>query len=289
MVKPNLSKGFLPSTEKKLEPGETSSGSKYLPGEPVKHLDRNKPTPKEKAAELNRATAWRGTPDEASDTVPKGNISSLQFGELGSHKNTDFVSQKIPKEFNNDRSSASFPVQFQGKGGDEVNEAANENAKASTTGVPYRSVIPGAREGPTFGLKKSFDPQVKDLQENSFITTSNGQKETTNPIGLVPSKDQSVLLHGNKPFLPSIYINRANPRAVSSDHGLGFTFPVSASSGVLSEPPTPSIMPSSSTSAPSQPKDVTGVPLYSFGTDKSTPRLIFSFPSTSSTSTPDAY
>lgn len=189
MVKPSLSKGFLPSTEKKLEHGETSNVSKYSPEEPLvggsesefqnlnhsssseavrkilEHLDRNKPTPKEKAAELKFATAWRKTPDEmASDTVPKGNISSLQFGELGSHKNASFVSQKIPK-LNNDSSNANFPVQFQEKGGDEVNGDANENTKASSTGVLYPSMIPGANEMPTFGLKKTFDPQFKNLHE----------------------------------------------------------------------------------------------------------------------------
>lgn len=124
--------------------------------------------------------------------------------------------------------------------------------------------------------------------QKSFVITSNGQKEMTNPTGLVPSKDQSTLSLGKKSIWPSISIGRPNPYAVSSDNGRGFTFPVSASSGFLSEPPTPSIVPSSSTSAPSQPKDVTAaVPFYSFGTNKST-RLVFSFPSTSSISEPDA-
>lgn len=117
--------------------------------------------------------------------------------------------------------------------------------------------------------------------QNSMIMSRNGQKEMTNSMDVVPSKDQSTLSHGSKPFLPSISINRLN-------NGLSFTFPVSASSGVVSEPPTPSIMPLFSTIAPSQPKDVPAVPSYSFGTNKSTPRLVFSFPSTSSTSTPDA-
>ncbi|CAA3009564.1 Hypothetical predicted protein [Olea europaea subsp. europaea] len=312
MVKSTFSEGLLPSTETKLERGETSSASKYMIEEPavggsesgfknlnqsssseaarkiLEHLDRNKPTHKEKAAELKLATTWRKTPDEASDTVPKANVSSLQFGELGSHKNTSFVSQKIPREFKNDSSNASFPVQFQEKGGDEVNGNANENAKASNTGVLFPSKIPGSNEIPTFGFKKTFDPQVKNLDKKSFVITSNGQKEMTNLTGLVPSKDQSTLSHGKKSIWPSISIGRPNPYAVSSDNGRGFTFPVSASSGFLSEPPTPSIVPSSSTIAPSQPKDVTAaVPFYSFGTNKST-RLVFSFPSTSSISEPDA-
>ena len=103
-------------------------------------------------------------------------------------------------------------------------------------------------------------------------------------------KPQPQLL-GTKPILTSISINKANNRGsmISSNSSSGFTFPVSASFGVQSEPPTPTIMPSfsvgSCSSVHHQPKEEEGVgghaiPSYSFGS-KSSKRIVFSFPSTS--------
>lgn len=91
---------------------------------------------------------------------------------------------------------------------------------------------------------------------------------------------------GTKPGFPSITINKPESKwAFSSDSGSAFTFPVSgASSGGLSEPPTPSIFPSTSLGS-SQTlllKPETAVPSYSFGSKKSSPALVFSFSSTNS-------
>lgn len=93
---------------------------------------------------------------------------------------------------------------------------------------------------------------------------------------------------GNKPALPSITVGKPDQRwALSSDKTTsGFTFPVSASSGVNSEPPTPTIMPSTSATA-SPPEDASSIPSYSFGSKKAGPALVFSFPSTSNASIPD--
>jgi hypothetical protein len=83
-----------------------------------------------------------------------------------------------------------------------------------------------------------------------------------------------------KPVLPSISINKPESRwPFTSNNSSGFTFPVS-SSGV--EPPTPTIVPSFSGSGVQQPKEGPAVPSYSFGSQRSNPALVFSFPSTSS-------
>ncbi|KAL0315567.1 UNVERIFIED_CONTAM: hypothetical protein Sradi_5434900, partial [Sesamum radiatum] len=97
---PKVLGGFLPSTDKNLEPGETSGASKHWSGDDVsgssdraisnpisssqavrkilEHLDRNKPTPKEKEAELKLATSWRrSSPSVPSDTIREENISSV--------------------------------------------------------------------------------------------------------------------------------------------------------------------------------------------------------------------
>lgn len=92
---------------------------------------------------------------------------------------------------------------------------------------------------------------------------------------------------GIKPILTSISINKPDPSTISSNNSSGFTFPVSASFGVHSEPPTPSIMPLFSASSVHQPKEGHAIPSYSFGSKSSKPALVFSFPSTSSASVPN--
>lgn len=85
-----------------------------------------------------------------------------------------------------------------------------------------------------------------------------------------------------KRVFPSIAIDKPDSKwALSSGNSSGFTFPVSTSSSVFSEPPTPSLMPSFlGSSQQHQPKEVDAVPTYEFGSKKSAP-LAFSFPSTS--------
>jgi len=66
---------------------------------------------------------------------------------------------------------------------------------------------------------------------------------------------------GNKPVLPSITIDKPDQRwALSSNKSSGFTFLVSASPGILSEPPTTTIMPSNSATVEPAPKDVSSSP-----------------------------
>lgn len=136
-----------------------------------------------------------------------------------------------------------------------------------------------------FPLGKNHWSAISFLQ-NAFsaaITTTNNQEQArTNQHFSRPPliNGQDVNHNGtNKPSLSSISVKRSD--YLRADNGPGFTFPVSASAGVLSEPPTPSMTPSSSPDRVSH--QPTAVPSYTFGTDdksKSTPRLVFSFPST---------
>ncbi|KAL3825099.1 hypothetical protein ACJIZ3_021128 [Penstemon smallii] len=350
MAKPNIFGGFLHSTEKNLEPGETSGASKNwsvdnVSGSPVggsrdpnstasqavkkilEHLDRNKPTPKEKEAELKLGTSWRNpSASGAGDTVREENINAQL---LSSRKSTGVGSLNYPADITKSSGTPNRSVKFHDG---RVNDADTDNAKASSSMFANSSRIPGAtivqpfglRGNPDpvvdndnakasssmfanssripggtvqpFGLKGNSEPVVKNLHENSLRGTNHGQKVTSfgfqpsnghdfkslaTPTGSDPSKNSPR----TKPSLPSISINKQYPRPVSSDNGPGFTFPFSSSSGVLSELPTPSIMPSSSTSIQSQPQSMAAVPSYTFGANNSTPRLVFSFPSTSNSST----
>lgn len=109
---------------------------------------------------------------------------------------------------------------------------------------------------------------------------SNGQQASTEVLELLKKGPQSS---GTKPVLPNISVGKRDPRrAVISDNGAGFTFPVTSSSSVFAEPPTPSFLPVSSGSTVSGSKEVPTVPSFSFGTEKSAPRLVFTFPSTGS-------
>lgn len=113
--------------------------------------------------------------------------------------------------------------------------------------------------------------------------TKNWQEVTKIAPSQVLNLQKRPAASGTKPVLSSISIEKPNSKwTLSSDHSSGFTFPVSTASKVLSEPPTPSVMPSFLASSQSQPKDGSAVPSYTFGATKSTPSLVFSFPSTSS-------
>lgn len=140
-----------------------------------------------------------------------------------------------------------------------------------------------------------FAPREVTVQADSAAkdnTSASDMKAVPNAASSeFPSFQKKPPTHssGNKPVLSSITVGKPDQRwAVSSDKTTsGFTFPVSATSGVNSEPPTPTIMPSTSATVPSPPKDASSIPSYSFGSKKSDPALVFSFPSTSNASIPD--
>ncbi|GFZ20865.1 hypothetical protein Acr_29g0000270 [Actinidia rufa] len=107
-----------------------------------------------------------------------------------------------------------------------------------------------------------------------------------NSTGSESLKKPSFQPSGTMPILASISVDKPHLRQ-SIFPNYGFSFPITTSSGVLSEPPTPSIMPSILVSSPPESKDGPTIPIYSFWTKRSTPALVFSFPSTSTASTED--
>lgn len=189
MVTPQVFGGFLPSAEKNLEPGETSGVSKYWSGDNVscssdrgisspnissseavrkilEHLDRNKPTPKEKEAELKLATAWRKSSPVATDVSNVENSSSVRVEELASHKNTDISGTSFPVEFNKSSSKFNFLENFHDKGMDEAKDAVSGKAKVSSSIFTGSSnSMPGANTMPFFGLKGTSGPLVKNLNK----------------------------------------------------------------------------------------------------------------------------
>ncbi|XP_042065828.1 nuclear pore complex protein NUP1-like [Salvia splendens] len=310
--------GFLPSVEKNIVPGETSGVPKYLSGDNVslpsdigmssmnlsasqaarkalEFLDRNKPTPKQKEAELRLVTGWGSSPD-ATDVSNVESRSSAHVEDPASHKNTDTSGPNFPSEFNKSSNKFNFSGNYHAKGMNEARDEATGITKGSGSIFSGSSnSTAGADTIPLFGHKTS-GPQPrnwnKSLLQNALATTNDRETKTGSQFSLPPlsngqdakttTEAEALKSHGMKPSLPSIFTQRTILRAASSDNGVGFTFPVSASAGVLSEPPTPSIMPSSSPNLTSQPSDTPSIPSYSFGSNKSAPSVVFSFPSTTS-------
>ncbi|MCD9558436.1 hypothetical protein HAX54_015810 [Datura stramonium] len=332
LEKAAASKLFLPAAGKNLEVGQTSAVDKYQSvdhsvgrSEEVKpcisssnetvrkileQLDRHKPTPAEKAAELKLASEWKKYPrKEISDFTPNGKMKSSHLGEFGMRMDNGLAAAQSSKE--GDIGTVNRVEISQEQTTREADTATNAGGKAAGIASLF-GMTTKADTVPSF-TSKGADSQVKSFFSGSHtpslgkdsVGTDDGQKDKgatprwpfhdqsngqnaamlSNSSGFELSRNTPGHASGAKPNLPSIFINKPNPRnATSPDNGFGFSFPVPASSGALSEPPTPSVMPSSAASAPSQPVDASTAPVYSFGTSKSTERLVFSFPSTSNAS-----
>ncbi|CAA0819927.1 Unknown protein [Striga hermonthica] len=311
VVKPAFG-GFVRNTEKTQGIGETSGASKYCSGNNtsvssdrdisnqnlaysdsvrkiLEHLDRNKPTPKEKEAELRLATAWRKSPPEATDISHDEKIRSAHAEELAAHnKSADVSYTDVSVGFNKNSSKSSYNensrksslfVNSEDKGLGEVEAAVTETVKSLGSGFTCVSDLPGVNPMPSFVSKNAFATNNHGQTEKSSLFShprlSNGQDVT---ITAGTTDSHMLKTDGKRPSLPSISVGKPVFPATSSENVPGFTFPVSTCSGVLSEPPTPSVMPS----AVSHSIDLHTIPSYTFGVKKSTPPLVFSFPSTSS-------
>lgn len=172
--------GFLPRAERDLVPGETSGVSKYWSGNRVSYssdrgmsttnisssqaarkalelLDRNKPTPKQKEAELMLVTA-RGSSPDSTDVRSVENRTSAHIEEPASHTS----GPNVPVEFNKSSSKFNFLGDFHGKGMNEARDAGTGIAKASCSIFTGSSKsIRGADAMPVFGLKGTSGPQGK--------------------------------------------------------------------------------------------------------------------------------
>lgn len=307
---PGASESYTPTVENNIEQGETSeqwrgdySGNRFKepapllnpsPSQAVKkileQLDRSKPTPKEKVAELNLAMSWRKSPPEVSDAVQK-NVSFLDSEKFGPLKNTDSCEPRLLSQGNQNDGNSTRLTRLQ-KRSTEAEDGVVTSSKSSGMFIGNSGTTNGVNAG-------SFSPQMKRFQQegslgiknvaneiglnSSLHLQSNGQQASTVSSEFLELSKKAQQSSGTKPVLPHISVGRRDPkRAVVSDNGAGFTFPVTSSSSVFSEPPTPSFLPVSSGSTVSDSKEVPTVTSFSFGTEKSAPRLVFSFPSTGS-------
>ncbi|XP_004242779.2 nuclear pore complex protein NUP1 isoform X1 [Solanum lycopersicum] len=335
LEKVGASKLFLPAAAgKNLEVGQTSGLEKYqsvdhrvgTSEEPMplisssndavrkilEQLDRHKPTPAEKAAELKLASKWKKYPGkEISDSTPNDKMKSSHLGDFGIRMNNGLAAAQSSKEGDNGTvNRVEIPQEQTTRGTDTGTDASAKaasianvlgtTAKANTV-PPFTSKAADSQVKSFFSgshnpsLRKDSihtDDGQKDKgatpQWPSFRNQSNGQNAATlsNSTGFQLPRNAPGQASGAKPNLPSIFVNKPNPRnATFPDNGFGFSFPVPASSGALSEPPTPS-MPSPAAGVLSQPVDASTSPVYAFGTGKSAERLVFSFPSTSNASVP---
>ncbi|GAA0143077.1 hypothetical protein LIER_03842 [Lithospermum erythrorhizon] len=298
--------------EKNLEPNDTRNNSKALPvgigpsgsedsnsfltpstsqavRRILEHLDRTKPTPKQKAAEVERATAWRKPAASRFDDMGKATAS------LSHDSKVDLVSKGNYGNTTSDVQIKSPKVAIK-----ETEIAAQGCASTSNLDGVSGMINPGGKE-----FCSRFDSIAGSASWNSPEQANNGmssrlQKESSKPQidnGIYATNYSFELpkrpvaeVTSSKPILSSISISKPDPRRmVSSGNGIGFTFPVSASFGVMSEPPTPSIMPSSSATVVSSPQTpVSTVPSYSFGSKRTSPPLVFSFPGVTIPSSNDA-
>ncbi|KAJ9140988.1 hypothetical protein P3X46_031575 [Hevea brasiliensis] len=235
----------------------------------LEHLERNPPTPKDKSAELRLATSWKKPlSSDLANIMPNKRNSPTQWGGFDSSEKSIQVHKSNPQESVNG-----------------VNVGINNNNSVSKMKVGTAST-----DGDYAGHSQDFR-KLRDSQHLSAHEDVSNSKVLPNAAGSEVFSFQKKLppqSSGTKPVLPSINIDKPNQRwTFSSDNSSGFTFPVSASSGVSSEPPTPSIMPSSSSIGLHQQNEGSSIPSYKFGSRGSTPALVFSFPSTSSVPTHD--
>ncbi|KAI3771661.1 hypothetical protein L6452_02828 [Arctium lappa] len=228
----------------------------------LEQLDRHKPTPKEKAAELKLATEWKRSPSQDITLMPKEStiIATLSGPDL---QRTGVSSDN--RSFKETNGGVSF-------------KAIPDPTKTSNAATKTSSTVDDAGAGPSFGFKNMGGADEKSTLANSK------EKEKSQPWS-VDNQINGVDLARKRPFQPilkPISFRRQDPQQViSADNGRGFTFPFSATTNSATEPPTPSIMPYFPAT---QSKEL---PTYSFGTKKSAgERVVFSFPSTSNAAPP---
>ncbi|KAJ0238675.1 Nucleoporin-like protein [Hirschfeldia incana] len=245
------------------------------------HLERTQPTPKDKSAELKLATSWRYP--ESSKTV-KPNSS-----DINNVKKDD--SAKLKEDIPN--SISHIPPSSVAKLSEEGTTGDAQNAMAKTTSAS-NGIFSGSSSGTTlqYELGKPMGYLSGSIHEKDgakAVSSFGGE-----PANLPKPPSQS-LGNNNKRSLSSISVAKPNQRwAFPSGSNASFTFPVSSSDGATtSEPPTPSIMPFTTSTTPSGGVAITShhdeatkddeIPEFSFGGNRRRDKspLVFNFPSVS--------
>ncbi|XP_026387703.1 nuclear pore complex protein NUP1-like isoform X1 [Papaver somniferum] len=240
----------------------------------LEHLDRAIPTPQKKVNELKMASSWR-KPQSSSDT---GVLNGLTYEQPHVVEGSDAQNSPVTLQYSSKGKEVanSSPFEAQPVQKKVVVPTTNE-AKANTSATNSSSSTNGFGFGGHIGVKAAT-PSV-----GLFKPDAHRKPPTPHTYGR------------DKPALSTISITKRDPKRF--DNGSGFTFPVSASSsGNISEPPTPSILPFPSASGLPRPQENTsapsdkstanavGAPSYSFRSQKTEDSIVFSFPSTSSAS-----
>ncbi|KAK7281650.1 hypothetical protein RIF29_09824 [Crotalaria pallida] len=282
--------GFTPAVKRSSDPDGSSSIHKPLGfevGSPtvpmhtslmakkiLEHIDRKVPTPKEKSAELKLATERK---NPQSITLSNDHNGSLKLKDVSPYKYDDLDGKKsIPTSEGQGNFHVGIPPK---ESADKSVDVTKKGTLASD--INTHSSIPrlgnDATNTQNFSGSQFF--LMKSTEQDVLKTLSSGGGS---PLVVNQEKKPLPNSSASKPVLPPISVKKPDSKwTFSSDNGSGFTFPVSASSSVFSEPPTPSIMPLFSTGDQHQSKERSTKPSYSFGLKKSSPALVFSFPSTS--------
>ncbi|XP_054820773.1 uncharacterized protein LOC129319718 [Prosopis cineraria] len=295
----DVHEGFLPAFTKNLEPDKTGDTHKFhsLDNKPqgsgvalptvhmhtslmarriLEHIDRNPPTPQQKSAELNLATKWKNPESSvnANGVLSNENNGFLKLKDANSYKYDGYDGKKSTL---NEIQGSSHVDSLSADKSINVNNATSLPSGINV-GSSFLKIGSDARSLQNTNGAQNFP--MKSTEEDASKIVSSVNQPSVKIQEKIPLSNYSI----GKPVLPSININKPEPKwTLASDRSSGFTFPVSAASSVFSEPPTPSIVPSFSTGGDRQSKEIATEPSYSFGSKRSSPALVFSFPSTSST------
>ncbi|KAK9055095.1 hypothetical protein SSX86_026175 [Deinandra increscens subsp. villosa] len=225
----------------------------------LNQLDRHKPNPKEKAAELKLATEWKRLPSQNTSSImpvlaPVTGPNLERSGVLS--ENRSFLK------------------------GTDGGVSFEDHKKASIAATETFTSINDAGAGPSFGFKS-----IGVAIEKSAVTNSKA-KEKSQPWPFDHQiNGQDLTRKGpSQPILKPISFKKPDPQQVlSSNNGGGFAFSVSSNASSASEAPTPpSIMPSFPPTMAPWSQELPVTPTYSFGTKEYGEQVVFSFPSTSS-------
>ncbi|CAM8902964.1 unnamed protein product [Rhodiola kirilowii] len=225
------------------------------------HIDRKVPTLREKSEEIRIASVGQKTsPSKLTTPLLQKDKSVLSNGFPSQSSDVDGHKLLAPNLFGIASNST------QAQGGDA---GASDSKKHNAT----QFISSTAHEETKVG--KGYTSNVSN-QANEQFSSKISFGAVTSESPAVPKAQHSDSF-GKKPALASISIDRHNPRSGKLfGNSSGFTFPVPVSSGLLSEPPTPSITPAK---VPHQQMEGLSTPLYTFGSKKSSSKLVFSFPS----------
>ncbi|CAM8905475.1 unnamed protein product [Rhodiola kirilowii] len=192
------------------------------------HIDRKVPTLHEKSEEIRIASVGQKTsPSKLTTPLLQKDKSVLSNGFPSQSSDVDGHKLLAPNLFGIASNST------QAQGGDA---GASDSKKHNAT----QFISSTAHEETKVG--KGYTSNISN-QANEQFSSNISFGAVTSESPAVPKAQHSDSF-GKKPALASISIDRHNPRSGKLfGNSSGFTFPVPVSSGLLSEPPTPSITP----------------------------------------------